>query len=47
MTHRIGFYVLRRHQLLDLAGPLDAFDAANAAAGRRLYRWRVLSRAGG
>ncbi len=47
MVHRVGFYVPPRHQLLDLAGPLDAFDAANAAAGRQLYRWRVLSRAGG
>ncbi len=47
MAHRIGFYVPPQHQLLDLAGPLDAFDAANAAAGQRLYEWRVLSRAGG
>ncbi len=47
MAHRVGFYVPPRHQLLDLAGPLDAFDAANAAAGRQLYRWRFLSRAGG
>ncbi len=47
MAHHIGFYVPPHHQLLDLAGPLDAFDAANAAAGRLLYKWRVLSRAGG
>ena len=47
MAHHIGFYVPPHHQLLDLAGPLDAFDAANAAAGRHLYGWRVLSRAGG
>jgi transcriptional regulator GlxA family with amidase domain len=36
MTHRIGFYVLPCHQLLDLAGPLDAFDTANTAAGQQL-----------
>ena len=47
MTHRIGFYVPPCYQLLDLAGPLDAFDAANAATGRQLYRWRFLSRSGG
>ncbi len=47
MAHRVGFYVPPRHQLLDLAGPLDAFDAANAATERQLYSWRVLSRAGG
>ena len=47
MSHRIGFYVPPRHQLLDLAGPLDAFYAANAATGRQLYKWSVLSRAGG
>lgn len=47
MTHRIGFYIPPHHQLLDLAGPLDAFDAANAAAGQQLYEWRVLSRTGG
>ena len=46
MTHRISFYVPPRHQLLDLAGPLDAFDAANTVGGR-LYRWRFLSRTGG
>lgn len=47
MAHYIGFYIPPRHQLLDLAGPLDAFDAANAATGRQLYRWRFLSRTGG
>ncbi len=47
MAHYIGFYIPSRYQLLDLAGPLDAFDAANAASGRQLYRWRALSRAGG
>ena len=47
MAFRIGFYVHSGHQLLDLAGPLDAFQAANAAAQRRLYDLRVVSRAGG
>ena len=47
MAHCIGFYVSPRHQLLDLAGPLAAFDAANAATGRQLYKWRFLSRVGG
>lgn len=47
MAHQIGFYVPPRHQLLDLAGPMDAFDAANVATGRQLYGWRILSLAGG
>ena len=47
MPHRIGFYVPPCHQLLDLAGPLDAFDAANAVTAGQLYSWRVLSRVGG
>ena len=47
MAHRIAFYVPPCYQLLDLAGPLDAFDAANVAAGVQLYTWRVISRAGG
>lgn len=47
MPHRIGFYVPPCHQLLDLAGPMDAFHTANAATGRQLYEWRVLSRNGG
>lgn len=47
MAHRIGFYIPPRFQLLDLAGPLDAFQAANAAAGRQFYSWLILSRTGG
>ena len=47
MAHHIGFYIPPSYQLLDLAGPLDAFDAANAVAGRQVYRWRILSRTGG
>lgn len=47
MAHRIGIYVPPTYQALDLAGPLDAFEAANAAAGGQLYRSQILSRAGG
>lgn len=47
MTHTIGCYIPPDHQLLDLAGPLDAFDAANKTAGKQLYTWRCLSKAGG
>jgi transcriptional regulator GlxA family with amidase domain len=47
MTHTIGYYIPPNHQLLDLAGPLDAFDAANVAAGRQLYEWHFLSKSGG
>lgn len=47
MTHTIGCYIPPDHQLLDLAGPLDAFDAANKTAGKQLYAWRFLSKTGG
>ena len=47
MAHQIDFYVPPRHQILDLAGPMDAFDAANVATGRQLYGWHILSQAGG
>jgi len=47
MTHSIGFFLYPGFQLLDLAGPLDAFQAANDAAGRTLYPTIVLSRQGG
>ncbi len=47
MTHQVGFYVHPGHQLLDVAGPLDAFQAAGETAGRRLYEARLLSRRGG
>ncbi len=47
MAQRIGFYVYPGHQLLDLAGPLDALQAANEAAGRRLYEPSILSKEGG
>lgn len=47
MAQAVAFYVHSGHQLLDLAGPLDAFQAANDAAKRQLYEVRVLSRCGG
>jgi transcriptional regulator GlxA family with amidase domain len=47
MAHPVDFYVYPGHQLLDLAGPLDAFRAANEAAGKLLYRCRVVSKSGG
>ncbi len=47
MIHSIGFFLHPGYQLLDLAGPLDAFQAANDAAGRTLYCTAVLSRLGG
>lgn len=47
MVHRIGFFLHPGHQLLDLAGPLDAFQAVNEAAGRQLYELRTISTAGG
>ena len=43
----IGFYVFPRFQLLDLSGPLAAFQAADGAAAAELYHPVVLSRAGG
>ncbi len=47
MACHIAFYVHPGHQLLDLAGPLDAFRAANAIGGRPLYTMSVLSLRGG
>ena len=47
MTHRVGVYVHPGHRLLDVAGPLDAFQVAGEVAGRRLYETCVLSRRGG
>ena len=47
MARSIAFYIHPGHQLLDLAGPLDAFRAANAVEGRLLYDMRVLSLRGG
>ena len=47
MPHLIGFYLVPGFQMLDLAGPLGVFQIADRAAGRELYRWRVLSQLGG
>ncbi|MGI3903567.1 MAG: GlxA family transcriptional regulator [Janthinobacterium lividum] len=47
MACAIAFYLHLGHQLLDLAGPLDAFRTANEVAGRPLYDLSVLSLAGG
>ncbi|NEK79316.1 MAG: GlxA family transcriptional regulator, partial [Xanthomonas perforans] len=47
MVHTIGFYVCPGHQILDLAGPLGAFDVARTAAGQPHYSLQVLSRRGG
>lgn len=44
---RIGFFVFPNHQILDLAGPYAAFEAATVQSGRPLYRLEVLSRTGG
>ena len=45
--HSVGFFVYPRHQILDLAGPLGAFESVTKVAGRPLYALSVLSRAGG
>ena len=47
MARLILFYIHPGHQLLDLAGPLDAFRAANEVGGQRFYDMQVLSRRGG
>ncbi len=45
--HRIGFFIYPGHRILDLAGPLGAFEAANVVEERQLYDMSVLSAAGG
>lgn len=45
--HRIGFFIYPGHRILDLAGPLGAFEAVAAVEGRPLYDISVLSEAGG
>lgn len=47
MPRIIEFYVHDGYQLLDLAGPLSAFEAANGVAGEPLYSFRLTSRNGG
>ena len=39
----IGFYVSPGFQMLDLAGPAAAFEAANRELGRPAYRITVLA----
>jgi transcriptional regulator GlxA family with amidase domain len=45
--NRIALFVSPRFWMLDMAGPLGAFEAANLAAGRRLYELGLTSVAGG
>lgn len=45
--HRIGFFVCPRHNALDLAGPLSAFDLVREMTGRPSYELHVLSERGG
>ena len=45
--HRVGFYVCQGHRILDLAGPLGAFEAVATVEGKQLYELKVLSEAGG
>lgn len=45
--HRIGFYLGPRHEILDLAGPLSAFNLANVLSKRKVYDLSVVSEAGG
>lgn len=45
--HRIGFFVCPEHRILDLAGPLGAFETVVAVDGPRHYELVVLSESGG
>lgn len=45
--HKVGLFVCRKHQILDLAGPLGAFEVAIKIAGTPLYEPLVLSSSGG
>ncbi|MEX3629465.1 MAG: helix-turn-helix domain-containing protein [Burkholderia sp.] len=45
--HRIGFFVCRGYDALDLAGPLSSFNQVATAAGHSPYEFQVLSQAGG
>jgi len=45
--HRIGFFVCRGHDALDLAGPLSAFNQVATAAGHTPYDLHVISQSGG
>jgi transcriptional regulator GlxA family with amidase domain len=45
--HRIGFFVCRGYDALDLAGPLSAFNQVATAAGHSPYDLHVISQPGG
>ncbi len=47
IMHRIGFFVCRGHDALDLAGPLSAFNQVVTAAGHTPYDLHVISQPGG
>ena len=47
MTRTIGFYAYPGFQLLDLSGPLAAFEVAGVVMGGAPYHLRVLSASGG
>ncbi|NHO41917.1 hypothetical protein GOB83_06895, partial [Acetobacter fabarum] len=46
MQH-VGFFVCPNHRILDLAGPLGAFEEANILIERGGYRLTVVSESGG
>ncbi|GAA4502474.1 GlxA family transcriptional regulator [Gluconacetobacter tumulicola] len=45
--HHIGFFVCPNHRILDLAGPLGAFEEANIFVEDNAYRLSVISEVGG
>lgn len=45
--HKVGFFVCRGHDALDLAGPLAAFHQVAIAAGHTPYELHVVSQPGG
>lgn len=47
MTEEIAFLLLERFSLMAFTSTIEPMRAANRAAGRELYRWRVLSIDGG
>lgn len=47
IMHRVGFFVCRGHDALDLAGPLSTFNQVATAAGRSPYDLHIISQAGG
>ncbi|WP_175717548.1 GlxA family transcriptional regulator [Burkholderia anthina] len=45
--HRIGFFVCRGYDVLDLGGPLSAFNQVATVVGQAAYDLHVISQAGG